>query len=321
VFTDERKTKVLGESEAIFNKNYKSYAKYVATRITCNIYSNSEYVKLVHKYERNVESKYIRIKYSEKVSSDNEIVVCVRPLYGPYDSIRSLLEFIAYYRINGISKFVIYNDSVSQRVSQLLKSMSEFVEIIPWHSSDGLMNEHEDQFSSIDDCLHRYENKILLFIDIDEYIIPFSHKTLKDLLMNERKNPSIAALSIQNVFFCCEFNVNSYKSFPRISNHFNRQWNVWPKGLRSKVIALRTEFIDKIGVHSLSVNNYNSIVKHMDESNALMFHYRSCCGVRRTPAFKGLISFRTVNDFAITDQRMNKFSADIIQFIEQYIYL
>jgi hypothetical protein len=49
----------------------------------------------------------------------------------------------------------------------LLDSMTEFVEIIPWITSDGLINEIEDQLTSVDDCLHRFKEKIILFIDID----------------------------------------------------------------------------------------------------------------------------------------------------------
>ncbi len=138
-----------------------------------------------------------------------------------------------------------------------------------------------------------------------------------------RKNPSIAALSVQNVFFCCEFNVNTRRSFPRILSQFNRQMNIWPKGFRSKIIVLRTELIDDISIHVVShlSKNYSSSVKHLDQTIAHMFHYRMCCDVERTPAMKGMISFPTLSDYVIIDETMKKFSLDIMQFIQKYIYL
>jgi len=325
VFTDQKKTIVLGESDAVFEKFEKVYDNYTKTRIRCQLYSNSVYVKLVDKHVANIETNYIYLNPdSRDVSSDNEIVICTQPLFGPYNSIRSLLEFIAYYRINGIKKIVIYNDSISQQVSQLLQSMPEIVEIIPWHSShDVLHNRRLDKLSSIDECLHRFRNKIILLMDIDEYFIPFSHKTLKQFVVNERKDLSVAALSLQNVFFCCEFNTNTRQSFPRISNQFNRQKYVWSKGIRSKIIVLRTELVDHIGIHDVHQlsDNYSSIIKHVDENDALMFHYRTCCNVERTPIFNGLLSFRTLSDSVIVDRRMNKFTDQVRKFIQNYIYL
>jgi len=129
VFTDENKSQILEISDAIFEKFEKSF-DYVSTRITCRSHPNSQYVKLVHKNNLNVRTNYTYINYnSVKESLDTEIVVCVRPLFGPYDSIRAVLEFIAYYKINGINKFVFYNDFVSKQVLQLLKSITDFVEI------------------------------------------------------------------------------------------------------------------------------------------------------------------------------------------------
>ncbi len=331
VFSDKNKTNILFKSELKIEEYEESYSSYVSARIRCRlshskeILNNYKYVKLVNKKDTNIETKYIFInKNLNKESAIDEIVVCVRPLFGRYSSLRSLLEFFAYYRINGINRFVIYKESVSEEVSQLLDSMTEFVEIIPWITSDGLINEIEDQLTSVDDCLHRFEGKIILFTDIDEFLIPFGFKRLKEFLMYEKRvSLKTAALSLQNVFFCCEFNSDNYKSFPRILSQFNRQMNVWPKGLRSKVIVLRTEMIDWIGIHSVSSlsSNYSSIVKHLDKNIALMFHYRSCCGVRRIPVLGGIFSFRTVNDFSITDERMNKFNSEILEFIKQYIYL
>jgi len=323
LFVDENKNQILGKSDAIFEKFKKNFNYYVSTRITCRSHPNSQYVKLVHKNKSNVRTNYIYINYnSEKGSSQNEIIVCVRPLFGPYESIRAMLEFIAYYRINGINKFIIYNESISTQVLQLLKSMTDFVEIIPWNSSDGLKNRSVDQFSSIDDCLHRFEDRVILFIDIDEYIIPFSHQTLKELIINERKDTAIAALSLLNVFFCCEFNTNT-QSFPRVLNQLNRQSTIWSKGFRSKIIVLRTELVDKVGIHAVDrlLNKNNITVNHIDENDALMFHYRSCCDVERTPVLSGLLSLPTIRDSVIRDERMTKFSEKIIQFIENYIYL
>ena len=305
---------------------------YETTRITCVFpiaipNPSPRFARLIHKEVKGLASDPILIDYV----SDNsglqtpEIVVCVRPLFGGYSSVRSLLEFIAYYRTQGIDKIVFYRESVTEPVLKLLNSMSEFVETLPWVLKNGQSFTPEDQIASIDDCLHRFRSNVIIFIDVDEFIVPFGEESLKDLILSEYKNRKTIALSIRNVFFCCEYNTDYKKAFPRILSHFYRQstvWLDWPTGWRSKLIVLRPHLIDRMGIHEvmrLSPNNSGSYVKHLDISEGLMFHYRSCCGVGRTPVLYGVMSFPTIRDRVIFDNRIEKFSQKVMSFINNYI--
>ena len=326
VFLDDGDVSLYTASDKFTNFD-DHFDNFETTRITCQLSTlhviRPNYVKLVDRTEA-VKSDAIAIEYqkSENRTREPEIVVCVRPLFDGYSSVRDLLEFIAFYRVNGVNKFVFYKESASDQVMQLLGSMSDFIDVYPWTLKEGRVEaRHEDQISSIDDCLHRYRQHIIIFIDIDEFIVPFSHTKLKDLVFDHQNRHSIA-LSVRNVFFCCEFNEHNSKDFPRILSHFNRQSSVWVRGKRSKVIALRPDLIDRMGIHevqSVMADQSLSAVKYVHRDDALMFHYRSCCSVDRTPLLWSAVSIKTLKDRIEYDTRIYRFGDHMIDFITNYI--
>ena len=297
------------------------------TRISCDLLSNNrpKYVRLVHKSRADLKLDQILIHYEtdQSLAERPDIVVCVRPFFAGYSSVASLLEFIAYYRTNGVNKFAFYAESVTDPVLQLLNSMSDFVEVYPWLTKNGQRFpsfEHNyvlHQFAFEDDCLHRYRSKIIIIVDMDELIVPFKAKTLKDYIHSEYKSVETVGISVRNVFFCCEFNTNQMKAFPRILSHFNRQTHIWPQGWRTKLIILRPHHVDRIGVHTFW--SYYGRVKHPDPKDVLMFHYRNCCGVGRVKVMNGLISYPVVIDDIEYDNRMIRFKDNINLFIDNYI--
>ncbi|XP_054168965.1 uncharacterized protein LOC128966176 [Oppia nitens] len=277
---------------------------------------------------------------SSSSQSPPAIVVCVRPLFNSYDSIRSLIEFIGYYRSNGADKIAIYVDRASDRVMNLLAEMSSFVDLIHWHtvvdddSADGdgsgggsgrhvLGNGTINQVLMSDDCYHRYPSMILIYVDIDEFMVPFGsghhhrrRQSLREYILDEYfGDPKLAAIGVSNVFFCCEFNQKYLKKFPRIFHHFRRESNVWSNGFRTKFIVLRPNLVDVVYVHSLTLDRQlanDSYFKYADTNDILMFHYRSCCSqmTGRTPLWNGILSVRILTDNTEIDTRIMRFSRD-----------
>ena len=161
-------------------------------------------------------------------------MVCVWPLFNNYSLVKNLLEFIAYYRVNGADRFVFYVESATDQVLQLLSSMSTFVDLYPWILKNGWKKDasYKDQITATDDCLYRHRRSVVILVDVDEFMVPFNHPTLKSLIFDEYRDSAV--LSVNNVFFCCQFNGENLKDFPRILNQFNRDFLVLPRKVRSK---------------------------------------------------------------------------------------
>lgn len=218
---------------------------------------------------------------------------------------------------------------------QLFSAMSDFIDVYPWTLNDGTVLETkeelsgphrgcEDQLSAFDHCLHLFRHHIILFVDVDEFFVPFNDRTLEVMIRREYASEEAVSLSMQMVLFCCEFNEQKRKDFPRILNHFSRQSTVWLRGMRPKVIALRPELIEQIGVHevsSLTATATMAAVKHVEPTDGLMFHFRTCCRMERTPLFWKAMSIRTLSDAIEYDDRINRFGEEIMRFIDRYFDL
>jgi hypothetical protein len=122
----------------ILPESYAKYYSYISVKIICPKLQliNSSKVKVLFKINENfLETSFIPIIPIEKnetvfttkdknLESIQEIVVCVRPLFGPFSSLSSILEFIAYYRANGIHRIIFYDLSMTSTIKSLLESMS-----------------------------------------------------------------------------------------------------------------------------------------------------------------------------------------------------
>jgi hypothetical protein len=71
-----------------------------------------------------------------------------------------------------------------------------------------------------------------------------------------------------------------------------------------------------MGIHSItSFDDFNYKIEFIDSKNAVMFHYRACCDVGRTPILAGLLSFRTLDDSIQNDSSIFKFKNEIINYL------
>ncbi len=257
---------------------------------------------------------------------NQELVVCIRPLYGPFSSLSSILEFIAYYRANGINKFIFYDLSITSIIRSLLESMP-FVELLPFHLPIDSIDIHaEGQIVAINDCLLRSSPNTVILVDIDELIITKKFRDIKTYVDFKIKNESTGALVIPNVMVCDQFETNkNVEQFPRIFYALERQTFKWQHRDRSKLIILKPLSVAELGIHTIWLWNNNSGVysENVDESEAMLFHYRSCCMVWQpfyTNSFTGIrLFFLAYNDKTVIDKSVLKFKNKIISFLKEYI--
>lgn len=99
-----------------------------------------------------------------------------------------MLEFIEFYKILGVNHFTFYSDILNREDECLLRRYRNAgaVTMLPWHIN--LMGWKEiwvgNMMASHNDCLYRsmYKYSHVLFVDLDEFIIPRRHDTLRELI-------------------------------------------------------------------------------------------------------------------------------------------
>ena len=127
-----------------------------------------------------------------KRATNNEIGLCVKPIHSSYDNWLELVSFIELNKILGVSKFIVYNESMSERISCVLKyykEQEENVSLLTWNlfkESNFSMSDMRNRgvMASINDCFYRNMNKYqyLFSVDLDEFIVPKMHDTIPEML-------------------------------------------------------------------------------------------------------------------------------------------
>ena len=126
------------------------------------------------------------------VAAKNEVGLCVKPIHSNYDDWVELVSFIELNKILGVSKFIIYNESISENVNCILKyyeQKEKIVSTLSWDLVSKFKNKksqvrNRGVMSSLNDCFYRNMNEYqyLFSVDLDEFIIPHIHETLPEML-------------------------------------------------------------------------------------------------------------------------------------------
>ena len=125
-------------------------------------------------------------------ATKNEVGLCVKPIHSKYDDWVELISFIELNKILGVSKFIVYNESMSETISCVLKYYDQkqnIVSILPWDLVTKFKNKNAQVknrgvVSSLNDCFYRNMNEYqyLFSVDLDEFIIPHMHETIPEML-------------------------------------------------------------------------------------------------------------------------------------------
>ena len=132
----------------------------------------------------------------------NKVGLCIKPVHSNYSDWFELISFIELQRILGVSRIVVYNESMSDNVSCILRYYDEqehLVSVMAWdlyEKSDIRVTSSYNWFdkrnnlrnrgalASLNDCLYRNMNEYqyLFSVDLDEFIIPHIHDTIPEML-------------------------------------------------------------------------------------------------------------------------------------------
>ena len=229
-----------------------------------------------------------------------DVGVCVKPMHFHYNKTLELIEFIELNKILGVTKFTLYNDTVSPEVSCVLQHyMSEgTVSVLPWRLNIDSQTEirTEGLFAALNDCLYRNMNdfRYLMLIDFDEFIVPHTNDTLPQMLTHVDAQKIIvtgnigrygvkvppqpkvtSAYSFQNAFFYLQFADDSEaESEMRVLRKTRRKSKFNPQKQRSKYICVPRN-VKEAGNHFIwefsRGSNLNVPTKY-----GYLHHYRVC---------------------------------------------
>ncbi|CAL4198178.1 unnamed protein product, partial [Meganyctiphanes norvegica] len=322
---------------SIFPKNVTDYPNKIIYLI--NNYKESK-GNLINVHNILVNRTSVKSDNSSFINAD--VSVCVRALFGPYDDIQGMVQFISYYNIIlGIKHFYFYELAVSSRVRKwfsILKNFDIHVHLLPWNLPTGNWEELWDfgSLTAINDCNYRSagRHKFTIFVDLDEFLVPKAeiksiHHMYQQILKHKRGTFGDTAL-IPNVFFCEEFedfqnnkesideqqkNATKGEDIFPIFKYTKREGRLWPPKVRSKMIVVPDTVIS-VGHHMV-----HHFVKK-DFSNraspklfSALHHYRSCEGLRHGIHATGskVLDTTTVNDKSIFKFKSKVMGSALVQ--------
>ena len=218
-----------------------------------------------------------------------EFAICLHQGLVTNDNQEKLLNIASWIELNrelGVGHVTIYNQDISSKVYELLKSYEEdgFVSIVEWK-----LNNPEKrigvngQVMVINDCFYRHlrNAKYILFIDVDELIVPHNASTLSEM-MKQIDDPKITQYRFYNSFWHDVGNfVNgtnyTFDSSSRslVPVHFRRTWRTinCPITIRHKNIV-KVETAIQVGIHHVYNMKRGQKRLQVSEKFGLMHHYR-----------------------------------------------
>ncbi|XP_071979097.1 uncharacterized protein [Engystomops pustulosus] len=197
---------------------------------------SSEYISIHWSVNRNTSHVPVfEIRNRDPQPFSANFTVCISTMFGKHDNVLQFIQALEMYRILGAQKVVIYKNSCSEAIGQVLDHyVSEgFVEIVPWpidrylrtsdvwHQSMNQENQigYYGQLPALSDCLYRnmYRSRYVTFNDIDEIILPRHHQTWHDLMKDlEKYYPRTAVYIIRNHYYPKTITVPVFRTaFPK----------------------------------------------------------------------------------------------------------
>ncbi len=243
---------------------------------------------------------HIPIVTNKTSTLKSQFTVCVSPIHFNYNDVNQLVEFMEVNQIFGADKFVFYNLSIGPDVNQYLQQYAQqgLIDIIQWKiplavdlkwPEDPSKDIHYfGELAALNDCIYRYLywTKFLVFIDLDEVIVPRTAATWESYMTNvATSRPSgtnTCAYIFPNVFFRTEWSKDTSVKNDTMIQKYNlqtllvtkREDKIWHHGIRSKYIA-DPQKIEIYGIHFPWKCLGGKYEYYVPETEGLLFHYRS----------------------------------------------
>ncbi|XP_075873919.1 uncharacterized protein LOC142883145 [Nelusetta ayraudi] len=201
---------------------------YVTTDVMCPIPKNCQatYVTLVTKGNSMEGDKHTWLPIQNIETGANKgkmlklnFTVCISTMFDNYNNVLQFAQSLEMYRLLGVDRVVVYNNSCGPELDRLLRVYSEegFVEMVPWliqehlvpshgwqHSASGGDVHYFGQQATLNECIYRSmaRSRYVLLNDIDEIIMPYQHDDLMSLMNTlQKQHPNVGVFMIENHIF------------------------------------------------------------------------------------------------------------------------
>ncbi|XP_076348068.1 uncharacterized protein LOC143245596 [Tachypleus tridentatus] len=237
--------------------------------------------------------RWTRVHTFYKGKSDlkrGKITVCAKPFYGPYNLTTFLAEFIAFYKVVGVSHFFFYDFQTSLATRKMLDNVSKrgiSMNILPWSLPFWLEgNKYSISTKNMhrimrQDCTFRsmYRYEFIINVDVDEFIVPRTHRTLSKTLEDLVAKSSTfhkAYFKIHEVRFCLHLpsrpistKMTNFISLTKLQRTpYNPNWS-WRKSI------FKPDVVVTSGIHKILKGLPGLENEDVDPNVALIHHYRS----------------------------------------------
>ena len=224
--------------------------------------------------------------YYETEEKQIEFAVCLYK--GIIANETSLLDIASWIEINraiGVEHITMYNQDIGPDIIKLLSSYQDegFVSLIDWKiHNPGKRIANNGQVATANDCFYRYlrRAKYILFIDLDELIIPHAAVTLGDMMRSAplSRSKSVTEYLFYNSFWheTPDIALSESKAHGKLPIHFVRanRTKYPPSTIRYKYIA-RSETAVRIGIHHTYEMKKGQRFFPVPARIGLMHHYRT----------------------------------------------
>ena len=203
-------------------RHRKSFTEFI---VTCPISGTNmpTHVSLVLR-ARDAPTFAVPVEHAaSRAGSSNALGVCVSLSYWHHKPLH-LIEWIEVQRMLGADTVVIYNNSLSLEAAKVFEHYASnvsdvtgahFLTLRQSHNfmmDRGELTFHLQMSPVINDCMYRYRKRFrsILVIDLDEFVVPLSHDSLKDVLqamegrINSKHMPFFT-YSFRNAYFFTDF--------------------------------------------------------------------------------------------------------------------
>ncbi|XP_028995034.1 beta-1,4-galactosyltransferase galt-1-like [Betta splendens] len=198
---------------------------YGTTDVMCQIPHNcsATHVTLVPDTVRPTNPTWLPLR-NKKIIEKNKrfefnFTVCISTLFGGYNNVLQFAQTLEIYRLLGVGRVVVYNNSGGPELSRLLHSYSQegLVELVQWPIHNYLNPSHGwrlsvhggdlqyyGQLVALNECIYRSmeRSRYVLLNDIDEIIMPYQHDSLTSLMDTlQPQHPNTGVFIIQTVIY------------------------------------------------------------------------------------------------------------------------
>ncbi|GAB1608318.1 hypothetical protein Ahia01_001116000 [Argonauta hians] len=252
-------------------------------------------VSIVLKKECQKPENYVLVTPNSvaKEEDKKQFTVCLSPLHTEYNNIYELVEWMEINQLFGADYFVFYNSSIGPTARKILNQYTNegLSEIVQWNipfeynlKKEPFGIHYHAQLAAINDCLYRnlYKSKYVVFIDIDEIIVPKEQRNWLSLINNIKHTANIGAYIFRSTFFRKEWEDTEKKfSGKNIAEKYNlssllklkREHKIFPVYIRSKTIVNPLK-VETVGIHNIWRFRPGYIASEIRTTQGLLHHYR-----------------------------------------------